>query len=237
MKHALIRATPAIVIDRRTTLRWFAAALTAGPLAACGESPSGLSWAVPEPLTGAGYGRDPTMLEPNYPWPLTLSGSELRTLTTLVDLILPADGSASAASQVGVPAFINEWVSAPYPDQQRDRALVLPGLAWLDAEARGRQSRSFSEAEVSAQTSILDDVAFKDRVKPGFEKPAEFFGRMRALTMGAYYTSEEGWKEIGYLGNQPANGDYAGPTHEAIEHLKSVLAGMGLTFNPAFDPL
>ena len=64
----------------------------------------------------------------------------------------------------------------------------------------------------AAQKKILDDIAFKDKVKVGLEKPAEFFGRMRSLTLGAYYTTSEGWAEIGYMGNTPGTGDYAGPT-------------------------
>ena len=57
------------------------------------------------------------------------------------------------------------------------------------------------------------------RVEPALEKPAELFGRMHALTMGAYYTTQEGWKDIGYLGNTPITGDYPGPTPEATRPL------------------
>lgn len=236
MTYTLIKSAP-VMLDRRTTLKWFAAALTAGPLAACGESPSGLTWAVPTPIKAPGYGRDPNMLEPSYPWPLTLTQAELLAATALVDLILPQEGDMSAASAVGVPAFIDEWVSAPYPDQQKDRELILPGLAWLDQESMARDGRRFGHADAAAREAIANDIAFKDRVKPGLEKPAEFFARMRTLTLGAYFTSAEGWKTIGYLGNTPANGDYAGPTPEAIAHLKGVLEGMGLAFNPNFDPV
>ncbi len=241
MKHTLIRTTPkmddGLLVDRRATLRWMAAAMATIPLAACGESQGGLTWAEPRPLTGPGYGRDPDMLEPSYPWPLTLTRNELLTVTALVDLIMPADGENPAASAVGVPGFIDEWVSAPYPSQQADRALILPGLAWLDEQAMAGSGRRFGHTDEAGRAAVADRIAWKDRVEPGLEKPAAFFARMRALTMGAYYTSEHGWKEIGYLGNRPASGDYAGPPSEAIEHLKGVLAGMGLAYNPNFDPV
>ncbi len=233
MKHTLIRTTTAPApegVDRRTTLRWMAAVMTlATPLAACGESPQPFVWTPPTPLTGPGYGKDPNLLEPAVPWPLTLTKAEQVACTALVDLILPADGDAPSASAVGVPAFIDEWVSAPYPDQQEDRALILPGLAWLDAEAHLRGKKNFALASEDVRKSIADDIAFKDRVKPGLEKQGAFFARMRALTMGAYFTTPEGWKVIGYPGAKPGTtGPYPGPTPEALAHIKGVVEGMGL---------
>ena len=230
MTHTLIRTVPDLASpSRRTTLKWLGAVMAAAPLAACGESPSsGLAWPVPAPLAGPGYGRDPNMLEPSYPWPLTLTRDELMAATALVDLILPAEEGLSSGSAVGVPAFLDEWISAPYPSQQEDRALILPGLAWLDTESMARSGRRFAHADIASQKEIADDIAFRDRIKPGLEKPAEFFARVRSLTMGAWFTSADGWDYLGYLGNKPASGDYAGPTPEALEHLAGVLASMGL---------
>lgn len=219
--------TTNLSIDRRTTLRWFAAALAAGPLAGCGDSDG--AWRAPRPITGAGYGTDPDLMDPSVPWPLTLTDAELATVAALADLILPADGDAPAASAMGVPAFINEWVSAPYEAQQNDRALIVPGLAWIDRESRSRNGRLFVQATDEAKRAILDDIAFRDRVKPGLERAAEFFGRMRALMLGAYYTTPEGWAEIGYLGNQPTAGPYPGPTPEAMAHLRAAASRLGLT--------
>jgi len=227
----MTQTSPVLIqVDRRTTLRWIAAAVASGQLAACGEKFGNDDWLAPPALTGPGYGKDPSLMEPKVPWTLTMTRIELEATAGLVDLILPADGGAPSASQVGVPAFINEWVSAPYPDQQKQRGLIIPGLAWLDREAMTRGGQRFSHAPPETRRMIADDIAFKDKVKPGYEKPAEFFARMRALTLGAYYTTPEGWKEIGYPGNTPVLGDYPGPTPEALEHIKGVIEAKGLKF-------
>jgi hypothetical protein len=222
-----------IAIDRRVTLKWLMGALAVGQLAACGDGAKGLSWPELEAINAAGIGKDPNLTDPVVPWPLTLTAAQLETTAELVDLILPGEGAIPAPSKVGVPAFINEWVSAPYPDQHGDRVLIVNGLAWLDEESKVRNGVPFIRAEASAQKAILDDIAFKDKVKPGLEKPAEFFGRLRSLTLGAFYTTREGWADIGYMGNTPGTGDYAGPTPEAAAHIKGVIEGMGLTYTPA----
>jgi len=219
-----------ITIDRRVTLKWLMGAMAVGQLAACGDGAKGISWPELEAIKAQGVGKDPDLLNPVVPWPLTMTAAELAITAELVDLILPAEGDLPAATKVGVPAFINEWVSAPYEDQHKDRVLIVNGLAWLDEESKVRNGVGFTQADASAQKKILDDIAFKDKVKVGLEKPAEFFGRMRSLTLGAYYTTSEGWAEIGYMGNTPGTGDYAGPTPEALTHIKGVIEGMGLTY-------
>ena len=216
------------LVDRRTTLAWLAAALAVPEAAARGSGVEGTSWPAVHltPVTGPGYGVDPNLFEPTVPWPLTLTQTELKAATALCDMILPADGEYSSASAVGVPAFVDEWVSAPYPWQQSDRALIVPGLAWIDAESVRRSGKPFAEATDGERRAICDDIAFAGRVKPGFEKPASFFATLRRLTLRAYYSTEEGWAQIGYMGNTPGDGPYPGPTPEALAHINQVIARM-----------
>lgn len=225
-----VRNSHLVAIDRRTTLRWIAAAVASGQLAACGEKFGNDDWLAPPRLTAKGYGTDPTLNEPVVPWPLTMTKDELAATAALGDLILPGEGDAPMPSQVGVPAFIDEWVSAPYPDQQKDRALIVPGLAWLDAQAMKRGRERFAHVTPEVRTAIADEIAFKDKVAPGMEKPVEFFARMRSLTMGAFFTTPEGWADIGYPGNTPIIGPYPGPTREALDHIKEVIERKGLKF-------
>jgi hypothetical protein len=219
-----------VAIDRRVTLKWLMGAMAMGQLAACGDQAKGVTWQEMAAIQAKGVGTDPDLINPSVPWPLTLTEAELLAVAAVADLILPAEGDAPAPSKLGVPAFINEWVSAPYPDQHKDRELIIPGLAWLDEQSNKANGVVFAKADPSARKAILDQIAFKAKVQPGLEKPAEFFGRIRSLTLGAYYTTSEGWAEIGYMGNKPGTGDYPGPTPEALAHIKGVIEGMGLKY-------
>jgi len=217
-------------VDRRITLKWLAGAIAVGQLAACGDGAKGLSWPEVAAIKANGYGSDPDLNSPKIPWPMTLTRAELVTVAAMADLILPAEGAAPAPSAVGVPAFINEWVSAPYPSQQKDRALIVPGLAWIDKESQSRNGSPFASAKPDDQKAIFNDIAFKGKVKKGLEKPAEFFGRVRALTVGAFFSTADGWKDIGYIGNIASEGPYKGQTPEALAHIKGVIESMGLKF-------
>ncbi len=59
----------------------------------------------------------------------------------------------------------------------------------------------------------------------------EFFERFRFLSVGAFYTTEAGIKDIGYIGNVPISGEYPGPSAEAMTHLAGVLEQLGLSLS------
>jgi len=166
------------------------------------------------PVRGIGF--DPNLLKKEIPWPLVLTAEEMKTVTALADIIIPADEHGPAASAVGVPEFINEWVSAPYDSQQKDLATIRSGLAWIEAESRRRFKKGFTEAAAEQQTTILDDI-----VKPGTAARTEanaFFRVFRDRAAGGYYSTPEGWKAIGYLGNVPL-AEYPAPPPEVLKHL------------------
>ena len=211
-------------IDRRVTLKWLFAAM-----AASGAPLKGAYAAVPAawpegavpPVAATGYGTDPPLLEPVLPWPRTLTAEQLRTAAAVCDTILPAEGSWPAPTAVGVHEFVDEWISAPYPEQVRDRPVVLNGFAWLDGEAQARHGKGFAGLGQEERSAIL-------MAATKLPKGAAFVERMKFLTTGAYYTSETGVEELGYVGNVALEGDYPGPTPEALAHLDQILAGLNL---------
>ena len=163
-----------------------------------------------------GIGMDPNLLKKEIPWDRVLTAEEKKIVTVLGDIIIPADEHGPAASAVGVPDFIDEWVSAPYETQQKDGKVIRDGLAWLDAEAKKRFGKGFAAAAPAEQTALLDDI-----VKEGTEarKAAHgFFTNFRDKVAGGYYSTPEGWKAIGYVGNTPM-AEFPGPPPEVLKHL------------------
>jgi hypothetical protein len=205
----------AVRLSRREVLRFFAGA---GAMMAAGDS---LSLGVPGAPAAQGYGSDPDLLriyKPGDVWPLTMSAEQKAAATALADVILPEDELGPAASALRVPDFIDEWVSAPYPNQQAVRGTIMDGLVWLDGEARKRHGKPFAALEAAQQTALCDAICDLEKAGPEYQAAAQFFRSFRGLAMGAYFCTPEGWKAIGYVGNVPL-ASYDGPPPEVLEKL------------------
>ncbi|NJM56053.1 MAG: gluconate 2-dehydrogenase subunit 3 family protein [Verrucomicrobiae bacterium] len=186
------------------------------------EKPGGVSFAAAPPAPQAmGYGTDPNLAgyyKPGDFWPLTFTAEQRRAATALADVILPADKLGPVASELRVQDFVDEWISAPYPDQVKDREVVLPGLKWLDDESRARFNRGFADLADAQKTAICDDICWPEDAAQKFKKAASFFQKFRSLAAGAYYSTEPGWAAIGYVGNVPML-QFDGPPKEVLERL------------------
>ncbi|MDR6196199.1 gluconate 2-dehydrogenase subunit 3 family protein [Siphonobacter sp. SORGH_AS_0500] len=126
---------------------------------------------------------------------------EMKTLTVLCDIILPADEKSGSASQAGVPAFIEFMVK----DQPVHQIPLRGGLAWLDNESRKRFSKKFVELTKAQQIEIVDDIAYPEQAKPQFSQGVAFFNKMRDMTLTGFYTTRIGFNDLGYVGNTPNN--------------------------------
>jgi hypothetical protein len=144
---------------------------------------------------------DPDLLHPKKDWPRKLNATELTTLTALCDMIIPADEKSPSASAVGVPAYINEHVSAPYDGNARDLVRVRGGISWINLESEKRFGRVFAKLTNAEKTQICDDICYVPKAKPEFSAGARFFKLVRDLTATGFYTTDEGMKDIGYVGN------------------------------------
>lgn len=202
-------------LSRRRVLKWFAAAAAAGEAEIFSAFGAGAAPAV------VGYGTDPVVANVYQAgdfWPLTLSAPERKAVTALADVIFPADDLGPAASALRVPDFIDEWVSAPYPQQQEDRAVILPGLKWIDEESRRRYRRDFGDLAESEQRAICDDLCGPEGEDPKLKEAAAFFQNFTGICLSAYYGTPEGWNAIGYIGNVPS-GIFEGPPKEVLDQL------------------
>jgi hypothetical protein len=206
-------------MDRRTTLKWMLAAAATAPSLQVSFGANAGALARDVAAGQKGYGTDPQLVKEwtaGGPWPLTLTESGRQTVAALCDLIIPADDHSPAASAVGVVDFIDEWISAPYPQQRGDREIVLPGLAWLDDEARRRFGKAFATINDTQRSRIADDICSTAKAKPVFANAAKFFAKFRDLTAGGFYTTPVGMKDIGYVGNVPLE-RFDGPPLEALK--------------------
>lgn len=207
-------------VDRRTALAWVGivgAALAGGAGVVVYGSHT-------QSRVTRGYGTDPKLVKPEKaPWSRIMTGAQLQAAAILADFILPASGAAPAASALGIPDFIDEWVSAPYPDQVADRPIILGGLNALSWEAKRRHGVDFLRATQAQRLSIMqaltEGAAARDR--------QGFFRKYRRLVVGAYYTTPAGLKDIGYIGNTPRARD-PGPSDEVKAVLERELQKLGL---------
>jgi hypothetical protein len=235
-RHGRIR------VDRRTTIKWLAATMAAAN-ASCGSNAKFIGDEIPpspnagDALLGvarasdvSGYGTDPDLMNPVVPWSKTMTAAQLETSAALCDFILPADDQSPASSTVGVADFVDEWISAPYAQQQNDREIILAGLEWLEQQSRSRFGKPFASAGNDQAAELLDSIAYPERAAAILPGLVDFLERFRYLVVGAFYTTEAGMSDIGYVGNVPIGGDYPDPSDEAMTHLAGVLKKLGLDF-------
>mgnify|MGYP000255188437 CR=1 FL=1 len=95
-------------------------------------------------------------------------------------------------------------------DSSRRRFLTIAVVATATAPLALRTLSAEAAAPAAAPAAA--------KPLPAFKKAATFFKRFRDLTAGGYYTTPEGMKAIGYVGNMPS-GAFEGPPIEALKHV------------------
>jgi hypothetical protein len=203
-------------LDRRMAIKWMLAATAT--VAVTDRPVFGQQAAAP---ATKGYGTDPLLNKEYAPgdfWPLTMTAHQRLTAAALCGLIVPAEGSVPSAADLKVHDFIDEWISSPYPDQQGDREIVLNGLAWIDLEAGKRFGKDFAQLEPAQMCAIADDICHAPEAKPEHKDGAKFFAKFRDLTTSGFFTTPEGMKDIGYVGNMPL-AEFKGTPPEVLKKM------------------
>jgi len=197
-------------MDRRTTLQWMLAASAAlGAEVSAGATPA----------KARGYGTDPKLTQTYRSgelWPLTFTPEQSRAAQALCALIIPADEHSPGAAQLKVHLFIDEWISAPYPTQRGDRDVIVTGLGWLDADSSLRFGKAFADLDGKQQSRIADDICWVEKARPEYAAAARFFARFRDLTAGGFYTTPEGSRDLGFVGNVPSV-TFDGPPQKVLQ--------------------
>jgi gluconate 2-dehydrogenase subunit 3-like protein len=191
-------------LDRRTAIKWVLAASAALRL------PSASFDALAAASAAQGYGKDPNLMKVYKAgdlWPLTLSKEQRVTATALCDLIIPADDTSPAASKVGVVDFLDEWISAPYPEHVEDRKTIVDALGKVEGEAQRRFKTPFAKLSAQQMSTIADAIVEE-----------AYFKRYRELTAGGFYTTPVGVRDLKYVGNV-AMATFEGPTQDVLKRL------------------
>ena len=129
--------------------------------------------------------------------PKALTAREFKTLRVLADLIIPPDERGPGAADAGAPEFIDLLAS----QNPRLLAIYTGGIAWLDHSSQRLNSKDFADATQQQQVVLLDLIAYRKNESPMLGPGIEFFGWARRMVVGAYFTSPEGTKALGYMGN------------------------------------
>jgi gluconate 2-dehydrogenase gamma chain len=140
--------------------------------------------------------RDEQLLKQSF-----FTAHEMATLNLLTDILIPADDTSVSASQAKVPQFI-EFMAKDNPSFQ---VPLRGGLAWIDNQMRKTYGKPFKECSQSEQIALIDQIAYPQQVKPEMKAGAAFFSLLRNLTASGYFSTEAGWKYLGYQGNTPNN--------------------------------
>lgn len=124
--------------------------------------------------------------------PTLFSTDQARVVTNLSDVILPAGESSPAASEVGVPQFIETMVEQVYSEvQQRE---FLEGLDKFSDDFRTEIESEFFEGEDIDKF----DFTYNQNLLAVDEDPARnpFFLTFKELTLLGYFTSEVGATQV-----------------------------------------
>lgn len=124
---------------------------------------------------------------------------EMKTITILGDIIIPKDAVSGSASDAKVPDFI-EFIVKDSPENQ---VPMRGGLQWLDMQCMNRYQHSFAECNQKQQMEMVDEIAWPKKAKPEMKQGVNFFNLMRNLTSTGFYTTQIGYKDVGYIGNTP----------------------------------
>jgi len=207
-------------MDRRKAVQWMLATLAA--TSALGPAVRSLAASPVSQHTpiAKGYGTDPDLTKiykPGDLWPLTFTETQRAQTAVLCDLLFPADETSPSASSLKVHDFVDEWISSAYSEASVDREPILECLSWFENEAQTRFKKALSALSEQQLHAIADDVAFGAK-RAEHKTPAKNFGRFKYVAAGGFYTTPEGMKDIGYVGNVPTV-NFDGPTPEALKHV------------------
>ena len=201
-------------MNRRETLKsLLLGAAGAGVIASSACSPRTVTWtSLPRNYS---YGR--TEAEQQHDAELFaetwFSEHELLTIAVLCDIILPAEQPHGGALDAGLPEFVEFMVK----DRQQHQQPLRDGIGWLDNYGITEFGADFIHLTEAQRRQICDRIAWPDQQPAALQPGIRLFSLMRDLTLTGYYTTEAGFRDLGYQGNRPNVWDGV-PPHILQQH-------------------
>jgi gluconate 2-dehydrogenase gamma chain len=131
--------------------------------------------------------------------PLFFTDHEWQTLQLLSDLIIPRDERSGSATDAKAPEFVDFML---HESSEARQASVRRGFAWLDEASRSRFGVTFLAATDAQRRQILDDVAWPERAPERLSAGVSFFNSIRDLVAAGFFSSQMGYDDLQYIGNQ-----------------------------------
>ena len=114
-------------------------------------------------------------------------------------IILPSNHENGGALAAGLPDFV-EFMAK---DRVQYKRPLRDGIAWLDSYALEKFGAKFIDVDEQQQLAICDEIAYPDVQDDALQPGIAFFTLMRNMTLTGYYTTELGFRDLGYQGNTP----------------------------------
>jgi len=131
--------------------------------------------------------------------PKFFSAHAYKTLQSLCQSIIPADADSGGAIEAGAPEFIDLLTS-----ENKDYQVTLGGgLMWLDSTCSDRYGKVYLDCTPDQQKEILDKIAYRKNAiaDSSLNQGVAFFSFLRNMTADGFFTSQIGFKYLGYVGN------------------------------------
>ena len=141
--------------------------------------------------------------------PKALSASQLESVATLAELIIPTTNRPGARAAL-VDRFVDNLMANARPE---DKERFLTGLAWMDTRSTALYSKPFAAATPAQQTELLTKLAAPSGQSAEDAPGVPFFTAMKGMTISGYYSTKIGLEqELGDNG-QLFNPTFVGCTH------------------------
>ncbi|WP_100614533.1 gluconate 2-dehydrogenase subunit 3 family protein [Confluentibacter citreus] len=143
--------------------------------------------------------------------PEFLKEEEAKTISTLVDIILPRTETPGALD-VKVDIFIDKVIAQTYDATEQE--IIRAEIAAFNADCEKTFGNIFIDLNKTDQIKVLQEAETNSgKINPGVwgasvgeQKPIGFYRTMKSMAIWAYFTSEEIGKNV--LSYDPVPGNY-----------------------------